>query len=150
MRFWVGVASKEHVAIGSASGFCQLCHGKAAPLKRMRGGDLIVYYSPKLSMNDTKPYQMFTAIGRLKNDETYQVEMFEGFFPFRKDVEFFESKDAPIAALVDELAFIVDKKRWGYPFRYGHLEVCRDDFLAIASKMVNENILNQLKGGICK
>ena len=34
-RFWIGVASKEHVKLGVAGGFSQLCHGKAQPLKRM-------------------------------------------------------------------------------------------------------------------
>ena len=44
-RNWVAVASAEHVRFGRGQGFMQVCHGKAAPLKRVRPGDH-VYYSP--------------------------------------------------------------------------------------------------------
>ena len=43
-RFWIGVASREHVRLGVAGGFSQLCHGKAHPLKRMAVGDWLIYY----------------------------------------------------------------------------------------------------------
>lgn len=145
MKFWIGVASQEHVKIGESGGFCQLCHGKSAPLKRMKNGDFIVYYSSKKRMNDKEAYQKFTAIGQIKNDLVYQVEMFEGFFPYRKDVDFFESSEYPIIPLINELTFILNKKQWGYPFRYGHLEISKNDFLLIASCMLNINILNQIK-----
>jgi len=46
-RFWVGVASRAHIAIGVAGGFAQANHGKKAPLLRMRAGDGVVFYSPK-------------------------------------------------------------------------------------------------------
>ncbi len=36
MRYWIGVACKEHVLRGVTGGFCQVCHGKAAPLNHMR------------------------------------------------------------------------------------------------------------------
>lgn len=44
--YWIGVASAEHVRRGRAEGFMQLGHGKEAPLRRLRPGDGIVYYSP--------------------------------------------------------------------------------------------------------
>lgn len=44
--FWVAVASAEHVRIGRKDGFMQVNHGKAAPLRRIKPGDGIVYYSP--------------------------------------------------------------------------------------------------------
>ena len=34
-RYWIGVASRDHVMRGVAGGFCQLGHGKAAPVKRL-------------------------------------------------------------------------------------------------------------------
>nr|MCH9703347.1 EVE domain-containing protein [Chlamydiota bacterium] len=43
MKYWIGVASHEHVKRGEADGFCQVCHGKGAPLRRMKPGDLLVY-----------------------------------------------------------------------------------------------------------
>ena len=42
MKYWLGIASKDHVARGVAEGFCQLCHGKKTPLQRMRRGDYIL------------------------------------------------------------------------------------------------------------
>lgn len=148
MKYWIGIASQEHVSIGKEGGFCQLCHGKATPLKRMKEGDFIIYYSSKKRMTDKIPYQKFTAIGQIINDETYQVEMFKDFFPFRRDVSFFESQECSILPLINQLSFIQDKNHWGYPFRYGHLEINKDDFLTIASYMININILNQIKENI--
>ncbi len=63
MRYWVGVASRDHVLLGVAGGFCQVCHGKQAPLARMKQGDWILYYSPKTGMNSGEKVQAFTAVG---------------------------------------------------------------------------------------
>ena len=65
MRYWIGVASRDHVARGVAGGFCQLCHGKAQPLQRMSAGDWIIYYSPKEEFDGNTPCQRFTAIGEI-------------------------------------------------------------------------------------
>nr|MBP9643026.1 EVE domain-containing protein [Budvicia sp.] len=43
-RYWIAVACYEHVRIGREGGFMQVCHGKAAPLKRLREGDIVAYY----------------------------------------------------------------------------------------------------------
>ena len=45
MKFWIGTVSKEHVMKGVAGGFCQVCHGKQAPLNRMKKGDFLIYYN---------------------------------------------------------------------------------------------------------
>ena len=82
MRYWIGVASKEHVALGVEGGFCQLCHGKAKPLKRMSAGDWVIYYSPKETVNSNVLCQNFTAIGQVTDSEVYQFEMFPGFMPY--------------------------------------------------------------------
>ena len=58
MRYWVGVASRDHVLLGVAGGFCQVCHGKQAPL------------------------------ARIVDDRVYQFRMAENFEPFRRDVVF--------------------------------------------------------------
>ncbi|MHA4915566.1 EVE domain-containing protein, partial [Enterococcus faecium] len=55
MNYWIGVASRDHIARGVAGGFCQLCHGKAQALKRMKKGDWIIYYSPKETMDGNQP-----------------------------------------------------------------------------------------------
>lgn len=67
-------------------GFAQLCHGKPAPLKRMQQGDRIIYYSPRLKLDSKKPYQKFTTLRTIADENVYQVEMFRGFFPFRRNV----------------------------------------------------------------
>ena len=60
-RYWIGVASREHVLIGRESGFAQFCHGKEAPAKRPRQGDWVIYYSGKEKFEETAPCQKFTA-----------------------------------------------------------------------------------------
>ncbi len=85
-RFLVGVLSKEHVLIGVEGGFVNL-PWKKAPLNRMKKGLPSHHYSPWLWMNDQEKLQAFTAVVRFTDDTAYQVEMFEDFFPFRRDVE---------------------------------------------------------------
>jgi hypothetical protein len=134
-RYWVGVVSAEHVARGVAGGFAQLCHGKAAPLRRMRGGDWLVYYSPAESMRGGEPVQAFKAIGQVRGGEAYEFDMGGGFVPFRRDVDYLPCRAAPIRPLLADLTFLPDKARWGYAFRFGHLQVPRADFIRIAAAM---------------
>ncbi|MDB4947956.1 MAG: hypothetical protein JWM27_605 [Gemmatimonadetes bacterium] len=134
-RYWVGVVSAEHVRRGVGGGFAQLCHGKAAPLRRMREGDWLIYYSPAEKMGGGEPVQSFTAIGRVRPGAAYEVEMGGGFVPFRRDVAYRPCNAAPIRPLLPDLAFLPDKSHWGYAFRRGHLQIGRDDFLRIAAAM---------------
>ncbi len=138
-RYWIGVASREHVKMGVAGGFSQLCHGKAQPLKRMAVGDGLIYYSAKEKFGEDEPCQQFTAIGEVVGSGVYQFEMFPGFIPYRRDIRFFDAKEIPIRPLIDRLSFISDKSRWGYAFRFGHLEIPRMDFELIAAGMMNTN-----------
>jgi EVE domain len=138
-NFWIGVVSKEHVAIGVSGGFTQLNHGKAAPLERMRAGDGFAFYSPRTAYPDGPPLQAFTAIGRIHNGEVYQVGqsagLAEGFAPFRLGVDYLPAQDAPIKPLIDELSFIRSKTHWGAAFRFGFLRVPEADFARIATAM---------------
>jgi len=143
-KFWIGVASKEHVSWGVEGGFCQLCHGKAAPLKRMSKDDYIIYYSSKEKMIDKEPYQKFTALGRVVSDEVYQYAMSADFTPYRKDIAFLNARETEIRPLINDLYFIADKKRWGYPFRYGYLEIEEADFKCIASQMLDRDSFEDL------
>jgi hypothetical protein len=43
-KYWLVVVSKDHIEIGKKLGIVQANHGKAAPIKRMKPGDLIVFY----------------------------------------------------------------------------------------------------------
>jgi hypothetical protein len=133
-RYWIGVASRDHVLRGVAGGFAQLSHGKAAPLRRFDPGDWIVYYSPRETHPDGPPCQAFTALGRVSG-ELYQGDMGGGFQPSRVDVEFAGVTEAPIRPLLGRLGFIRDPARWGLPFRSGLLEVSAADFHEIARAM---------------
>lgn len=135
-RFWIGTASKEHVKMGVAGGFSQLCHGKAQPLKRMAVGDGLIYYSSKEKFGEPTLCQEFTAIGEVAGSEVYPFEMFPGFIPYRREICFLDADDVPIRPLIEKLVFIKDKKHWGYAFRFGHLEIPRADFELIAAQML--------------
>lgn len=134
-RYWIGVASREHVQGGATGGFAQVCHGKSGPLERMSEGDWIIYYSPMISFGGKDRCQSFTAIGKIKEGEPYTFAMSEDFIPWRRDVTFFPSKEVPIVQLLERLTFIKDKKRWGFPFRRGCFEITHGDFNMIAKAM---------------
>ena len=133
-HFWIGVVSRNHVAIGVAGGFAQLNHGKAAPLERMHAGDGFIYYSPRTEYPDGPPLQTFTAIGRIRDGNVYQAEMGD-FRPFRLAVDYLPSREAPIKPLLPDLTFIRSKTHWGAAFRFGILRAPEEDFLRIAHAM---------------
>jgi hypothetical protein len=135
MSNWVAVASAEHVQIGRCSGFMQVCHGKGAPLHRVKPNDWVVYYSPTMTFGGKDKLQSFSAIGTIKESEPYQVDMGNGFFPFRRDVLWFESQEALIAPLLEQLDFTKNKKNWGYQFRFGIFKISEHDMQLIAQAM---------------
>src|SRR5437763_13525221 len=98
---------------GVKGGFCQLSHGKSSPVKRLKPGDRIVYYSPREAMGEGDPVQAFTAIGEVLPGEPYRADMGGGFKPVRRDVKFFKAKDAPIKPLLDRLSFTRGRTSWG-------------------------------------
>ncbi|MDO6437889.1 EVE domain-containing protein [Cyclobacterium sp. 1_MG-2023] len=135
-KYWIIVASKDHVKNGVADGIAQACHGKSGPLIKMNKGDFVIYYSGKQNYKKPEKCQEFTAIGEVKDQEVYSFQMTEYFCPFRRKITFFESRDIPISSLIDNLAFIQNKKYWGYRFRYGFLEINKQDFDLIANQML--------------
>ena len=135
MRHWIAVAARDHVRAGVTGGFCQVCHGKAAPLRRMQPGDRIVYYSPRTAMRGGETVQAFTAIGSVADGTPYQYDMGGGFVPHRRDVRFFPARDAPIRPLLDSLSFTRGRSAWGAAFRFGVLEITAGDYAAIAAAM---------------
>lgn len=136
MKYYIAVASKDHIERGVEGGFMQANHGKSTSLKRLRTGDGIIFYSPKRYFEKDEKCQCFTAIGEVKDEEVYQGVMSAGFNPFRRNIHFYDSKETSIIPLIDELDFIVDKKRWGFSFRFGFLEILEKDFQFIKSKMI--------------
>lgn len=135
-KYWIIVASKDHVEIGITEGIAQACHGKVAPLKRMKKGDYLIYYSGKQTLGRPDKCQEFTALGKVADDKIYQVQISENFCPSRRNIEFFQCKKASILPLINNLDFIQNKKSWGYPFRFGFFEINQHDFDLISSKML--------------
>lgn len=135
-KYWIIVASKDHVKTGIVEGIAQACHGKSSPLKRMKKGDFIIYYSGKQTMGKLEKCQEFTALGKVIDDETYQVQVSEDFCPSRRNIEFLQHEDTSILPLINNLDFIQNKKSWGYPFRFGFLEINQHDFGLISSQML--------------
>jgi hypothetical protein len=134
-KYWIGVVSRQHVLRGAAGGFAQVCHGKGGPLRSMKEGDWLVYYSPVEVMGEAAPCKRFTAIGRVLAGEPYLFDMGNGFVPYRRDIAFLTSREADIRPLIPDLGFILNKKSWGYPFRRGCFAVPRADFVRIATAM---------------
>jgi len=139
-KYWVATISKEHTQRGVNGNFIQVCHGKQAPLKRMKKGDYLLVYSSKQTFEGNEKCQAFTALGQVIDDEVYPFQMSDNFKPFRRNIKFMECLETPILPLINELEFIPNKKSWGYPFRFGFFELKENDFNRITSKMVKNEI----------
>lgn len=113
----------------------QVCHGKASPLRRLRAGDRVAYYSPTLGMGGKDRLQAFTALGRVKAGEPYPCDMGAGFVPFRRDVDWLETADAAIHPLLDELELCAGQRNWGYQLRFGLFAISDHDMDLIAAAM---------------
>lgn len=135
MRYWIGVASRQHVLRGISEGICQVCHGKGRPLQQMAPNDWIIYYSPTEVFGEQEPCRRFTAIGQIEPTEPYTVTLSTDFTPWRRDVTFYPGKEVAIEPLIGQLSFIKDPRRWGFPFRRGCFAIPYDDFRLIAEAM---------------
>ncbi len=134
-RNWIAVASAEHVKLGRAGGFMQVCHGKAAPLRRIRPGDRVAYYSPTEIFRGKDKLQAFTAIGVVKAGEPYPFDMGGGFVPFRRDVGWLEAEKTSIHPLLGTLDLTAGVGNWGYQLRFGLFAVSDHDLRLIADAM---------------
>lgn len=135
VNFWVNTVSKEHVLRGIEGGFTQADHGKVIRIRRLNRGDLIVFYSPRTAFQSGDLLQAFTAIGRIEDDEPYQVEMTPTFHPWRRRAQFFASEEALAKPLVPVLDFVANKGKWGLYFRRGLFQIPEADFQCISEAM---------------
>lgn len=155
MTNWINTVSREHVERAVRGRFTQANHGKPHALRRMARGDWLIFYSPRVSHPDGEPVQAFTAIGRVADDEPYQlVEAPDE--PWRRNVDFLECAQTPIRPLIDALDFVENKQRWGYKFRFGvfriddhDLEVIRDA-MARPSELVASSTVSDHPVGVCQ
>lgn len=135
MTCWIGVASRDHVKAAIKGGFAQAGHGKMAPVKRMKRGDHILYYSPRERLDAGEQVQAFTAIGRVEDDEPHQAIQSECFEPFRRKVLYFQARDAAIRPLLEDLDLTRGRAAWGIAFRRSLFKIDDRDFRIIARVM---------------
>lgn len=134
-RYWVAVASRDHVCTAVEGGFFQANHGKEAPLKRIARGDWVLFYSPREEMKSGAPIQAFTAIGGVIDDAPHRVVQSATFHPFRRQVRYAQANDAAIRPLLEELSFSRGKSSWGQALRRGFFEIEAEDCAVIAAAM---------------
>ena len=140
-RNWIAVGRGAHDRGGRdhrPTGVMEVGHGKHAPLKRLSPGDRVAYYSPATVFGGTDRLQSFVAIGIVQSGGPYEFDMGNGFVPWRRDVAYATSHEAPIAPLIERLAFIENPRQWGYKFRFGMFEVNDGDMRLIAQAMKAE------------
>ena len=135
-RCWVAVASAEHVRLGCEHSFMQVCHGKAAPLRRIRPGDRVVYYSPTVTFRGKDGLQAFTALGVVRGGDPYLIDMGGGFCPYLREVDWLPLAETPIRPLLGDLAF-TRGGNWGYQLRFGLFEIGAGDMDRIAEAMAS-------------
>ena len=134
MTSWLAVVTRDHVRRGVGLGIAQVGHGTKPGLARMRVGDGLVYYSPRSSLDSPAPLRAFTAIGRIADDELWQVDE-GGFRPWRRRVRYDTAAvDVPVAELQSDLE-MTQGPNWGYQLRRGLIPLSGHDFGCIARAM---------------
>ncbi|MCA9896137.1 MAG: EVE domain-containing protein [Anaerolineae bacterium] len=134
-RYWISIASSNHVAIGVEGGFCQLGHGKHTPVMRLKPDDWLIYYAPRTQLKGGDKVQSFVAIGQILEGEPYQHAQTEQFTPWRRDVNYLDAETTPIRPLLHILNCIHDPQHWGMQFRRSLFEIDQHDFEIIADAM---------------
>src|ERR1700761_246727 len=109
-RYWVGVASREHVRRAVDDGFCQMNHGSEAPLKRIAKGDGAPYHRHRcrcraLPGNAVREIPSVPAQGALP-----------------------ASRGCGNWPLLPRLSFSRNRKNWGAVLRLGCFEIERADY----------------------
>ena len=135
---WIAVASAEHARRGRdepAGGFIQVCHGKLAPIRRVKPGDRVACYAPATTMGGHDRLQSFVSIGQVMAGEPYAFDMGGGFVPWRRNVSYVSAREAPIQPLLDAFEFVEDRSRWGAKFRFGLFRISDADMRLIAQAM---------------
>jgi hypothetical protein len=125
MKYYMGVASKNHVEIGKKFGIIQLCHGKSHPLEKLQPNDWIIYYSPKLIYGEDNMCQEFTAIAQITESPVYVVDGMA-----RRSVLYYNNRGIKYQDLKNELMFSSSY------FRFGFFEIGLEDFTILYNGMV--------------
>ena len=126
MKHWIAVISRDHAQVAARSGFLQVSHGKAAPLRKTSAGDEVFIYCPRSGMGAGEVLKRVEYRCVVENDTVYQVEQAPGFTPFRKDVRFDTGfRGIPIGDLPE--MELTANPHWGMLARRGFFEISAHD-----------------------
>ena len=135
IRYWLAVASRDHVQNAVDLGIAQVNHGQRGGLDAMGEADGLVYYSPKAEYPDGETIREFTAIGRIAAGAPYQAVSLDRR-PWRRRVDYErDAEPARIRSMLGMLDFTRDTPQWGYQLRRGLIEISRHDFEVIRQAM---------------
>jgi hypothetical protein len=132
---WIGVASGNHVAAASQSGFAMFAHGRHEAAMKVQPGDWVTYYSPRKGMNEGAELRAFTAIGRGLAGEAAEREMRPGMTGWYRLMRWLDARPADIYPLLEKFSFVTDRRHWGMYFRRSLFAVERRGFALIADAM---------------
>jgi hypothetical protein len=135
MRYWIGVACRDHVEIGVRDGFCMFAHGKHSAARRLSPGDHFTYYAPTTGLGSGDPVRAFIAIGEVLEGEPEQREMAPETTGWLRRSRYVGAEPADIYPLLPELSFVTNPSHWGMYFRKSLFEVKHGDFERIAQAM---------------
>lgn len=140
-NYWVGVASRNHVVQGATSGMFGIGHGKRQPLEQMAAGDKIVFYAPKIDHTKTgkaNVFQKFKGFGTVLDEPIFTIDI-AGTCAFRRKIQFEGiEQEAPIQPMIEQLDFIPNKAKWGFPFLRGYVAISKKDWELIMHHLAAE------------
>ena len=126
LKHWIAVVSRDHAQIAARSGFLQVNHGKAAPLRRTSTGDEVFIYCPRSGMRAGEVLKRVEFRCVIENDTVYQGEQAPGFKPFRKDVRFDTGFQGISIGDVQGMELTANP-HWGMLARRGFFEISPHD-----------------------
>ncbi len=132
---WIGVASRQHVDLAVAGGFCMFAHGAGSAAKRLEAGDRFAYYAPMHGMGTGAQVRAFVALGEILPTPPRERVMGPGVTGWQRDARYFTAHEASVYDLLATLSFIRNKTHWGMYFRQSLFSVNEADFALIARAM---------------
>lgn len=147
-RCWLIVAPLDQVEELRALGCCQAGNGNVELLREMRAGDWLVYYSGREGSGSSEPARLFSALGRIADNETYRKVLDDGRAVERRHVDYLEhSQSVDILPLLPKLSLTAaSSRRWGAVLSSSFLEIKCSDMALIAHAMGLEAEAAQICG----
>src|SRR3546814_2389529 len=73
-RYWIVVASADHIRTAVDGHFVQAGHGRRAPVETFHHGDWVACYAPRERMSAGATVQAFKAVGAVVGDQVLAVD----------------------------------------------------------------------------